>query len=48
MSHAGGTHAITNVTLKFDDAASTSLPQSGQIVTGTNKPSAFSSPPLFP
>jgi hypothetical protein len=48
MAHAGGQNFITNVTLTFDDAASTSLPQSGQIISGTNKPSAYLPVPVFP
>jgi hypothetical protein len=48
MAHAGGQNAITNATLTFDDAASTSLPQSGQIISGTNQPSAYLPVPVFP
>jgi hypothetical protein len=48
MAHAGGQNAITNVTLTFDDAATNSLPQSGQIISGTNKPSAYLPVPVFP
>lgn len=48
MAHAGGQNAITNVTINFDDAASTSLPQNGQIISGTNKPSAYLPVPIFP
>jgi hypothetical protein len=48
MAHAGAQNAITNTTLTFDDAASTSLPQSGQIISGTNKPSAYLPVPVFP
>ena len=48
MAHAGGQNAITNTTLTFDDAASTTLPQSGQIISGTNKPSAYLPVPVFP
>jgi len=48
MAHAGGQNFITNVTLTFDDAATNSLPQSGQIITGTNKPSAYLPVPVFP
>jgi uncharacterized delta-60 repeat protein len=48
MAHAGGQNAITNSTLTFDDAASTTLPQSGQIISGTNKPSAYLPVPIFP
>jgi len=48
MAHAGGQNSITNTTLTFDDAASTMLPQSGQIISGTNKPSAYLPVPVFP
>jgi uncharacterized delta-60 repeat protein len=48
MAHAGAQNMITNVTLTFDDAATTSLPQSGQIISGTNKPSAYLPVPVFP
>lgn len=48
MAHAGGQNVISNVTLTFDDAASTNLPQSGQIISGTNKPTAYLPVPVFP
>jgi uncharacterized delta-60 repeat protein len=49
MAHAGAQNLITNVTLTFDDAASNSLPESGQIISGTNKPSVYKTPvPVFP
>jgi len=48
MAHAGGQNALTNTTLTFDDAASASLPQNGQIISGTNKPSAYLPVPVFP
>ncbi|HLX70901.1 MAG TPA: Calx-beta domain-containing protein [Verrucomicrobiae bacterium] len=48
MAHAGGQNAINGVTLTFDDAASASLPQSGQILSGTNKPTAYLPVPVFP
>ena len=48
MAHAGGQNSVTNTTLTFDDAASTLLPQSGQIISGTNKPSAYLPVPVFP
>jgi hypothetical protein len=41
MAHAGGLNAITNVTIKFDDAAATYLPQSTKINSGTNKPTIY-------
>ena len=48
MAHCGGQNAISNVTLTFDDAASTVLPQNGQIISGTNQPSAYLPVPVFP
>ena len=48
MSHAGGQNVIKAVTLDFDDAATAYLPQSGQIVTGTNKPTVYGSIINFP
>jgi len=48
MAHAGGQNAITNVTITFDDDAPTLLPPSGQIISGTNKPSAYLPIPVFP
>jgi hypothetical protein len=36
------------VTLTFDDAVTNSLPQNGQIISGTNKPSAYLPVPVFP
>lgn len=48
MAHCGGQNAISNVNLTFDDAASTTLPQNGQIISGTNKPSAYLPVPIFP
>ena len=48
LSHAGGGHALTNVTLTFADAASTSLPNGTQISGGTYKPSAYPGPVTFP
>lgn len=41
-ANAGGSHAISQVTLTFDDAATNSpLPQTGQIISGTNEPTAY-------
>jgi uncharacterized delta-60 repeat protein len=41
-ANAGGSHAISDVTITFDDAATNSpLPQTGQIVSGTNAPTAY-------
>src|SRR6185369_6073769 len=47
MSDAGGGTAINNVTLTFSDSASV-LPDSGQIVSGTFKPTDFVSGDTFP
>ena len=41
MSDCGGGNLITNVTLTFDDAASTFLPDATVISSGTNKPTNF-------
>src|SRR5437867_4410554 len=38
MSDAGGGASISGITLTFDDAASSSLPDNSQIVSGTFKP----------
>jgi subtilisin-like proprotein convertase family protein len=43
MSDAGGGPDITNVTLTFDDAASSSLPDSTLIVSGSYRPTNFGS-----
>ena len=49
MAKCGGSFGINNVTLTFDDAATSSLPQFGQIVSGTNHPTSFAVPaPPFP
>ena len=42
MAHAGSSGAsATNLVLTFDDAAATSLPQTGTLTSGTNKPTQF-------
>ena len=41
MSHTGGAHAVTNLTLTFDDAASASLPQTTALTAGSAKPTSF-------
>jgi uncharacterized delta-60 repeat protein len=46
MAHAGGGFGVHGVTLMFDDAASTYLPQT-QIVSGTYRPTAFILSPAF-
>ncbi len=48
MSHAGAEFSIKSVTLNFDDAATTSLPQNTIITSGTNKPTAYGTTPTFP
>jgi len=47
MANAGSL-PVNNVTLIFDDAATNSLPPSGQIVSGTNKPTAYLPVKSFP
>jgi len=41
MSDAGGGNFITNVTLTFDDAAASSLPDASLISSSTNKPTNY-------
>jgi uncharacterized repeat protein (TIGR01451 family) len=41
MSNSGGINVINNVALTFDNAASASLPNQGQIVSGTFKPTHY-------
>src|SRR4030095_9605984 len=41
MSDAGGGNAVNGVTLKFDDDAAITLPQSGQIFNGSYRPTAY-------
>ncbi|HXI88430.1 MAG TPA: C25 family cysteine peptidase [Blastocatellia bacterium] len=48
MSDAGGTLDLVNVTLTFDDAAASLLPDGGQIVSGTFKPTDFEAGDTFP
>ncbi len=51
MSHAGGGGnggPINNVTLMFDDAATNSLPNNGQITNGVYKPTRYGGAPIFP
>src|SRR5262249_11463304 len=47
MSDTGGAFGVTNVTLTFDDAAPTSLPDSAQIVSGLYKPTNFGANDAF-
>jgi uncharacterized repeat protein (TIGR01451 family) len=46
MAAAGAGYAVTNVTLTFDDSASSTLPASGQIIAGTFQPSSYN--PNYP
>jgi uncharacterized delta-60 repeat protein len=48
MANAGGGFAVHGVTLRFNDAASNSLPQTNQIVSGTYRPTAFFPVAEFP
>ena len=48
MSDVGGAHSITNVNLTIADAASASLPDVNQIVSGTYKPTDFEPGDVFP
>lgn len=48
MSDVGGTNAVTNINLVFDDTAAASLPDSAAITSGTFKPTDFESGDTFP
>ncbi|HSU54984.1 MAG TPA: proprotein convertase P-domain-containing protein [Candidatus Dormibacteraeota bacterium] len=48
MSHSGGAHAITNLTLSFDDAVTNSLSAGGPLASGTNMPTAYPGSVTFP
>jgi uncharacterized repeat protein (TIGR01451 family) len=49
MSHTGGGHAVTNpITLTFDDAATSVLPNTELLTTGTNQPSSYPGTVAFP
>ena len=49
MAKTGGSMSLQNVTLTFDDAASSFLPAASQIVSGTYRPTSYASvPPPFP
>jgi uncharacterized repeat protein (TIGR01451 family) len=48
MSDTGGGHSITNLNLSFDDAASSGLPDTAQIESGTYKPTDFEPGDSFP
>jgi uncharacterized repeat protein (TIGR01451 family) len=48
MANAGSGYALHSATLKFDDFAPAYLPQSSQIISGTNKPTAYFPVTAFP
>jgi hypothetical protein len=48
MGDAGGSNALSNVNLTFDDAAASLLPDSTAIVSGTFKPSSYTGFDSFP
>jgi uncharacterized repeat protein (TIGR01451 family) len=48
VSHCGGGHPVTNVNLTIDDSALIGLSSSGQIVSGTFKPSVFDPAVSYP
>ncbi len=47
MSHAGGGHSVTNLTLTFDDAVTNTLPNSDALSSGVTKPGSFPGTPGF-
>lgn len=47
MSHAGGGHSVSNLTLTFDDAGA-SLPSSGSLSNKTYKPGHYAASVVFP
>ena len=48
MSDVGFEFDINNVTLTFDDAAASNLPDATQVTAGTYKPTNFDTPDTFP
>jgi uncharacterized repeat protein (TIGR01451 family) len=48
MSHTGGGYAVTNVTLTFDDSASSSLPGNGPDLSGTYLPTRYPGAVVLP
>ena len=48
MSHVGGGHSVSNLTLTFDDAVTNTLPNSDQLTAGTYRPSSYPGAVAFP
>jgi len=48
MSHTGGGHSVSNLTLTFDDAAGSTLPNSNPDISGTYRPSTYPGAVAFP
>jgi uncharacterized repeat protein (TIGR01451 family) len=48
MSHTGGGHAVTDLTLTFDDAAASSLQNYDALSSGTSKPTSYQGPVALP
>ena len=48
MSHTGGGHSVTNLTVTFDDAAGGMLPNSNPDFSGIYRPSVYPGPVVFP
>lgn len=48
VAGAGGGHPVTNLVLTFDDAATNSLPNSDELLSGTFKPTAYKTVTVFP
>jgi len=48
MSGAGDQAVQNGITLTFDDSASTTLPEFGQLVSGSYRPAAYGTMPIFP
>ncbi len=48
MSDVGGNFAVNDISLIFDDAAQNALPDNGQIVSGTFKPTNIGGGDVFP
>jgi uncharacterized repeat protein (TIGR01451 family) len=47
MSHTGGGHSVTNLTLTFDDAATATLPNYDTLVSGTAQPTRYPGAVVF-